>query len=311
MARLLFICPDVDPARWRAAFARHLPELGFQVWPDETSEPAEIDFALAWRPPPSELRRYRRLRAIFSLGAGVDELLREADLPEGVPLVRLVDPALTELMVEYVVHRVIHHHRGFARYAAQQREGIWRRIWPGQTREKRVGVMGLGVLGGAAARALAGLGFPVAGWSRTPHGIPGMEVFHGESGLLPFLGRSEILVCLLPLTPLTAGILNARTLAALPAGACLINVARGEHLVEEDLLDALASGQVAAATLDVFRREPLPPEHPFWRHPQVTITPHVASLTNAHTATGEIATDIRRLLAGQPPRHVVDAARGY
>jgi glyoxylate/hydroxypyruvate reductase A len=138
-----------------------------------------------------------------------------------------------------------------------------------------------------------------------------VENFHGGPGLLPFLGRSEILVCLLPLTPQTAGILNARTLAALPAEACLVNAARGEHLVEEDLLAALDSGQVAAATLDVFRHEPLPPEHPFWQHPRVTVTPHVASLTNAQTATGEIVTDIRRLLAGQPPRHVVDVARGY
>jgi glyoxylate/hydroxypyruvate reductase A len=225
--------------------------------------------------------------------------------------VRLVDPALTELMVEYVIYWVIHHHRGFADYAARQREGVWRRTWPGQVHEKRVGIMGLGELGGAAAEALASLGFTVAGWSRTQHTIPGVEVFHGETGLLPFLNRTEILVCLLPLTPVTAGILDARALAALPAGACLINVARGEHLVEEDLLAALESGQVAAATLDVFRREPLPPDHPFWRHPQVTVTPHVASLTNTHTATSEIATDIRRLLAGQPPRRVVDVARGY
>jgi glyoxylate/hydroxypyruvate reductase A len=288
-----------------------MPELEFLVWPDEATDPAAIDYALAWQPPPGELRRYPGLRAIFSLGAGVDQLLRGADPPPGVPVVRLVDPALTELMVEYVVHWVIHHHRGFARYAAWQRERVWRRAWPGQASETGVGIMGLGVLGAAAARALANLGFAVAGWSRTPRELPGVEVFAGPAQLRPFLARTRILVCLLPLTPDTADILRADTLAALPEGACLINAARGEHLVEEDLLAALDAGRIAAATLDVFRTEPLPADHPFWRHPRVTVTPHVASLTNTFTATGEIAASIRRLQDGLPLRHVADPERGY
>ena len=288
-----------------------MPELKFLAWPDEIADPAAVDHALVWLPPRGALGRFPGLKAVFSLGAGVDRLLGEADLPAGVPVVRLVDPALTELMVEYVVHWVIHHHRGFGRYAAGAQEPAWERRWPGQASDTRVGILGLGELGGAAARALAGLGFDTAGWSHTARDVPGVRGLHGPGGLDDLLARSDILVCLLPLTPETADILDARALAILPPGAVVINAARGEHVVERDLLAALDSGRLSAAVLDVFRTEPLPSDHPFWSHPRVTVTPHVASLTNGHTATRAIADDIRRVEAGEPPLHPVDRARGY
>jgi glyoxylate/hydroxypyruvate reductase A len=311
LPRLLFLCPGVDPGRWRRGFARHMPELEFVPATAGEAETPPCDYALVWRPPAGALQDVPDLRAVFSLGAGVDDLLRRVRLPAGVPLVRLVDPALTELMVEYVVHWVIHHHRDFARYAAWQREERWRQVWPGQTSERRVGIMGLGELGGAAARAVAALGFDTAGWSRTPRRIPGVRSFHGPGELPSFLARTDILVCLLPLTAGTERLLDARALGLLPEGARLVNAGRGGVLVEEDLLDALESGRIAAATLDVFREEPLPPGHPFWRHPRVQVTPHVASLTNADTATAAIVANIRRLESGEALTHVVDVERGY
>jgi glyoxylate/hydroxypyruvate reductase A len=258
------------------------------------------------------LRAYPNLKAIFSLGAGVDHLFRDADLPAGVPVVRLVDKALTRNMTEYVVHWVLHYHRGFPQYAELQRRGEWRALpVPDPPERKRVGIMGLGVLGGDVARALLGLGFTVAGWSRTPKQIDGVESFAGDAGLVPFLSRLHNLVCLLPLTPETEGIIDRQTLSALPPGAFVINVARGGHLVEEDLLAALDAGHIAGATLDVFRTEPLPEDHPFWHHPRVVVTPHVASQTDPRSAADEVAANIRRIRAGQPPINIADPTRGY
>jgi glyoxylate/hydroxypyruvate reductase A len=289
-----------------------LPDLDFRVWPDDVGDPLEIEYALAWRPKPGALRAYPNLKAIFSLGAGVDHLFRDADLPAGVPVVRLVDKALTRNMTEYVVHWVLHYHRSFQAYAELQRRGEWRALpVPDPPERKRVGIMGLGVLGGDVARALLGLGFTVAGWSRTPKQIDGVESFAGDAGLVPFLSRLHNLVCLLPLTPETEGIINRRTLSALPAGAFVINVARGGHLIEEDLLAALDAGHLAGATLDVFQTEPLPEDHPFWHHPRVVVTPHVASQTDPRSAADEVAANIRRLRAGEPPINIADPAQGY
>ncbi|MFQ5468205.1 MAG: NAD(P)-dependent oxidoreductase, partial [Kiloniellaceae bacterium] len=195
--------------------------------------------------------------------------------------------------------------------AAQQRAKTWREITQISTSRRRVGVMGLGVLGGACAAALLRFGFPVAGWGRTAKEQAGVTVFHGADGLIPFLNRSDILICLLPLTSETQGILNAETFAALPRGAALISIGRGGHTVEADLLAALDSGQIGGATLDVFRDEPLPPESPFWDHPRVVVTPHIASMTIAETAAEAVIENIRRVRAGQAPAPIVDLARGY
>ena len=295
---------------WHRAFAELLPDMPVRNWSDP-GEPAAVEYALVWQPERSALRRFPNLKAIFSIGAGIDHLSGDKDLPEGVPVVRMVEPGLTAGMVEFVVMSVLHHHRFMLDYAAQQREGHWHEIAQIPAQRRRVGILGLGVLGGACAEALQGFGFPLAGWSRRPKEIAGVESFHGAGGLTPFLNRSDILVSLLPLTAETEGILNAETLAALPRGAALISVGRGKHVVEAELLAALDSGQIGGATLDVFHEEPLPPESPFWRHPRVIVTPHVASMTIAETAAEAVVANIRRIQAGQAPLHIVDLARGY
>jgi len=307
---LLFATAHDDPGPWLDAVRAHLPDMRLRVWPD-LPDPAAIDYALVWKPKPGLLATLPNLKVIFSLGAGVDALLADPTLPP-VPLVRMVEPGLTEGMTEYVCLHVLRWHRDAPTLEAQQRDGIWRQPTDQKlARERRVGILGLGVLGGDAARALAALRFDVAGWSRTPKDLPGIACFHGADGLEAMLARTDILVCLLPATAETAGILDRRLFDRLPRGAVVINAARGAHLVEGDLLAALDDGHLSGATLDVFHQEPLPPGHPFWTHPRITVTPHVAALTHARTAMAEIAEGIRRHMAGEPLRHVVDRAAGY
>jgi glyoxylate/hydroxypyruvate reductase len=305
----MFLSPD-DPAdAWRAELQARIPELEVRIWPD-VGDPDEIEIALVWRPPPGELARYRNLRAILSLGAGIDGLVADPDLPD-VPLARMVDPSLTRTMTEYVLLAVLRHHREFDRFERTQRAREWAYAFPPQAADRRVGIMGLGELGAAAARQLVGHGFHVLGWSRSPKTIEGVVSYAGRSELHAFLHRTEILVCLLPLTADTLGILDAATFAELPHGAFVINVARGQHLVENDLLQALDSGHLAGATLDVFRTEPLPPDSPLWSHSRVLVTPHVASYSVPATAADGVAANVRRVLAGEPPLHLVDRAKGY
>lgn len=309
---LLFTSKYDDPAAWRAALAAELPDEDFRVWPDEEGDPEEIEFALAWGPKRGELARFPNLKAIFSLGAGVEHLFRDPDLPPGVPVVRLVDPGLTLRMTEYVVHWVLHFHRGFHAYAESQRRGAWeQRPAPAPPEKRRVGILGLGALGSDAAETLAALGFDVAGWSRSPKDLDDVRCFSGADAFHPFLSELDIAVCLLPLTDETRGLIDRRALAALPQGAYLINAGRGPQVVEQDLLDALESGHIGAATLDVFEIEPLRDGHPFWTHPKVIITPHVASQTSPDTAVPEIAANIRRIRSGEAPYPTADRARGY
>jgi len=307
---LLFACTDVPPDPWIAALRAELPGLEVRVWPD-CGATEEVEAALIWGPYADQMGRFPNLKAILSLGAGVDHILRAPGRPPHVPVVRLVDPGLQQGMREYVTCHVLRHHRDIPAYAEQARKGLWierRQILPG---ERRLGIMGLGALGAACAEALVPFGFDVIGWSRSRKTINGVGCFYGEEAFRPFLAQCEILVCLLPLTPDTVDILNRDTLSALPPGATLINVGRGEHLVEEDLLALLDSGHIAGATLDVFRTEPLPRGHPFWRHPKITVTPHIAAVTLARTAAPEIADNLRRLADGRPLLHVVDPGRGY
>lgn len=302
---------DIDRGdAWHRALRACLPELPIHEWPYD-GDPAEIEFALVWAPPRGALSRYTNLRAIFSMGAGIDHLASDPDLPKGVPVVRMVEPGLTAGMIEYVLLAVLTHHRFMLDYAAQQRAKVWREISQIAANQRRVGIMGLGVLGGAAAEKLIGMDFDVAGWSRSAKSQAGVTCFHGQDGLIPFLARTDILVCLLPMTAETDGILNARAFAALPRRAALVSVGRGGAVVEADLLAALESGQIGGASLDVFRQEPLPPDSPFWTHPRVILTPHVASMTIPDSAAVAVAANIRRLRAGQPLEHVVDLRRGY
>lgn len=309
-AMVLLFKSEAMPEAWVDALQALAPGLEVRVWP-HWGAPEAADFALVWKPPKGELAKYPNLKAIFSIGAGIDHLASDPELPRHIPLVRMVDPSLTAGMTEYVVMSVLHHHRYMLDYGAQQRAGQWHLQGQIPPWRRRVGVMGLGVLGGDALAKLRVFDFDLAGWSRRPKQIPGVATFHGPEGFAEFLAGSQILVCLLPLTAETEGILNARTFQALPRGAAVINAARGGHLVEEDLLAALGSGQISGATLDVFHEEPLPANHPFWAHPRVIVTPHAASLTIPETAARYIVDSMAKACAGQPLDNVVDLARGY
>lgn len=306
---LLLACFGVETDPWAHAFAALAPDLDLRG-AEAPGDAAEVDYVLAWNVPAGAFRAYPNLKAVFSLGAGVDGLVDRPDLA-GVPVARMVDDSLVQGMTEYVVMSVLHHHRDAARYAEQQARRVWAAHRPPLAQDRVVGVLGLGELGAPAARALAGLGFRVRGWTRTPRETPGVEAAWGPAGLPRLLHGCEILVCLLPLTLDTAGILNADLFAQLPRGARLINVGRGGHLVERDLLDALDSGQVAGATLDVFAEEPLGADHPFWRHPSIQITPHVSAFTHPASAAARVVENIRLVEASQAPAHLADHRRGY
>jgi glyoxylate/hydroxypyruvate reductase len=307
---LLFRSSVDSEARWKPQIARLMPELEVRVWP-EVGNRAEIDYALVWQPEPGLLASLPNLKLILSLGAGVDPILGDPQLPRDVPIVRLVDPYMTDAMSEYVVLQVLRLHRRDLDYRAQQQAGIWRELEQKNAAECPVGILGFGELGRDAGRKLRALGFDVALWSRKEKTVEGLRSYAGRAGLPALLGRSEILVCLLPLTAETEGILNKSVFAMLPQGAGLINAARGGQLVEEDLLAALASGQLSAAVLDVFRDEPLPAGHAFWRHPRIVVTPHIAAATHPPTAAPIILDNIRRFEEGRPLLNQVDPAQGY
>jgi len=307
---LLFACFDTPADPWLRALARAMPDLEIRRWPDCGAR-EEIDYALVWKTPPGLYDGLVNLRAVFSLGAGVDGLLAAGDLPAGVPLVRMVDPSLVTGMTEFVLMQTLHYHRRMPDFAAQQRERLWRRLEVPLTRDRGVGIMGLGQLGRHCAEALAGLGFKVGAWSREPKEVPGIRCHAGAEGLPGFLAGCDILICLLPLTPETRGILNAGTFAQMPPGSHLINVGRGGHLVERDLTDALDRGHLAGATLDVFETEPLPADHPFWGDPRIVVVPHAAAPTQPDTAAPTVVEGIRRERAGEPLLHRVDPALGY
>jgi len=307
---LMFRSSVDSEARWRPQLTRLMPELDVRVWPD-IGDRGEIDYALVWRPEPGLLASLPNLKLILSLGAGVDHILCDPQLPQGIPIVRLVDPYLTDAMGEYAVLQALRMHRQDLDYHAQQASRIWRELPQKNAGERNVGILGFGEIGQHTARKLAAVGFPVSGWGRRERKLEGFRTYAGPEGLSQLLHHSEILICLLPLTSETEGVLCARTFAALPRGAGLINAGRGDHLVEEDLIPALDAGQLSAAALDVFREEPLPPAHPFWHHPRILVTPHIAGLTNPLTAAPIILENIRRFEEGRPLLNQVDPAQGY
>lgn len=307
---LLFLS-EADPVdEWREALLQEIPDLDIRIWPDDVGNPDDIDLALVWRPPPSELKKYSNLCAILSLGAGIDSFMKDTTLPD-VPLARMIDPSLTRTMADYVLSATLRHHRQFDMFEREQRASNWAFAFPRSTEDRKVGIMGLGVLGKGAGLALRAQGFDVAGWSRSAKTIDGIETFYGKDQLNTFLSRSEILVCLLPLTSETREILNADLFNQLPKGAYVINAARGDHLISDDLIQALNNGQLAGATLDVFDTEPLPTKSPLWHHKRILITPHVASYCLPRTAAAGVAENIRLARAGKRLNHQVDRNKGY
>ena len=307
---ILFRSTPAATTRWRPLLAELMPEHEFRFWP-EIGDPADIEYAMVWQPPPRLLASLPSLRLICGLGAGIDHLLRDPDLPRHVPIMRLVDPYMTDAMSEYVALSVLRLHRQDLDYLAQQRARSWEEREQKNACERPVGILGFGTLGQDAGRKLKALGFPVAGWSRTAKEVAGFVTYAGGDGLDALLARSEILVCLLPLTTATEGILNAGLFARLPRGAALVNAGRGGQLVEADLIPALDSGQLSGAVLDVFREEPLPKGHPFWSHPRIIVTPHIAAETHPPTAAAIIGDAIRRFAKGEPVANLVDLATGY
>lgn len=311
MARLLFSAPASDWPQWRPHLERACAERGLAVEiADRADRPESFDY-VAYNPGGglTDFAPFTGLKAVLSLWAGVESIVGNPTIR--APLCRMVDPGLRLGMVDWVTGHVLRHHLGLDAHVLGQ-DGVWRHdVIPPLARERRVGVLGLGELGLACAQALAGLGFDVAGWSRRPRNAPGIRTFAGADGLDALLARSGILVLLLPATPATENVLDARALARLPRGAVVVNPGRGALIDDAALIAALDAGQVGHATLDVFRTEPLPPGHPFWAHPRVTVTPHIASETRPATAAEAIAENIRRGESGLPFLHEVDRAQGY
>ncbi len=292
------------------------PELDVRVWPDRMGDISEIEYCAAWLPPPGVVKSLPKLKVIMSLGAGVDAILKDPTLPENVPIVRVNDPDLTGRMTEYIVLHVLMHHRQQRRLDENQKNRVWDSFPTHAARALSVGIMGMGVMGRDSAEKLRDLGFRVAGWSRTRKDVPGVQSFAGESEFDAFLGRTDVLVSLLPATPDTDGIINRGNISKLsrngPFGApIVINAGRGRQQVAEDILAALDSGELHAATLDVFVQEPLPPDSRLWTHPKVTLTPHCAADSDPETICAYVASNIEKHRRGEPLQNLVDRARGY
>lgn len=305
-----FCCTDTKAQPWLDGLRAAFPNAVVEAW---VAGASPADYAVVWAPPQQFFDEQTQLRGIFNIGAGVDALMK-LRLPSGVPVVRLDDAGMSVQMAEYVCHAVIRHFREFDAYGADVAGGRWSYRKPRLRKDFPVGVMGLGVLGERVSRALAQFDFPVLGWSRSAKSIAGVQCFSGESGFEEFLAATRILVCLLPLTPGTENIMRHDTLAQLQPGGYVINVARGSHLVDEDLIALIDSGHLAGATLDVFRTEPLPAAHPFWTHPKITVTPHTSARTLREESIAQIAGKIRSLQNGTPIASlagVVDPKQGY
>jgi glyoxylate/hydroxypyruvate reductase A len=307
---IIFHSAGANPELWQYALQQAMPDANMRVWHE--GDTAAADYALVWKPPAEMLRGRTDLKAIFNLGAGVDAILHLADaLPAGVPVVRLDDAGMGVQMAEFVAHAVLRYFRRLDDYAMQNREQLWRCLKPYEKKDFSIGILGLGVLGNRILDALRVFDFPLNGWSRTQKNLPGVNCYAGNAQLDSFLRASRVLVVILPLTTETENLLDKTKLAQLPKGAYVINVARGAHIIEADLLDLIQQGHIAGATLDVFREEPLPPAHPFWQEPRITITPHISALTMRDESARQIAAKITALQNGLPIAGLVDQSRGY
>lgn len=301
---------DAEQGDWLRLLEQALPQERF-VTDRSSCDPADIDIAVVTGPLPGALQGLPALRFIQSTWAGVERLLRDPTIPADIPFARMVDPVMSEAMAETALWAVLGLHRGYFDYAEDQRMARWSPREQKRADEVRVAVLGLGEIGRSVARRLAQQGYRVSGWSARPAAIDGVETHHGAPALDGVLGSGDIVVNLLPLTDTTRGLFNLRTFERMPPGASLVNLARGAHVVDADLLVALQSGRIHRAVLDVFHVEPLPPEHVFWSHPRITVLPHVAAATDPRSAAKVVADNVRRVRQGLPPLHLVDRARGY
>ncbi|GMO11014.1 2-hydroxyacid dehydrogenase [Bradyrhizobium sp. TM233] len=306
---VLYKANMVRGAEWARFFAERAPDVPFRLWPD-IGDPADIRYLVAWVPPDDIATTFPNLELVFSVGAGVDQF-DATKVPAHIPLVRMLEPGIAETMVEYVTMAVLGLHRDLLHFINQQKQQVWREIRITPAKRRRVGVMGLGQLGQAVLERLKVFGFPLSGWNRSAREIEGVTCYAGADALPDFLAQSDILICLLPLTDETRGILNADLFARLPRGASLVNVGRGPHLVEADVLAALDSGALSGAVLDVTEPEPLPEGHPFWSHPRILLTPHNAGMTTPDTAVDFVLDVIDRHRRGEELPGRVDRARGY
>lgn len=305
--RVTFCCTDTASEPWLLGLRAALPGAEVTLW---SAGAPQADYAVVWAPPQQFFDEQAKLKAVFNIGAGVDALLK-LQLPPHSQIVRLDDAGMSVQMAEYVCHAVIRHFREFDAYESDTRQGKWSFRKPRARADFPVGVMGLGVLGERVARAVGHFEFPVNGWSRSNKALDGVQCFSGADGFKDFLAASRVLVCLLPLTAETRDVMNRDTLSLLQPGGYVINVARGAHLVDEDLLALLDSGHLAGATLDVFRTEPLPAKHSFWKHSKITVTPHTSARTLRSESIAQIAGKLAALQRGEPVAGVVDPGRGY
>jgi len=302
----------VVPEKWSGLWETPLGALNLVLHGRDAYAPEDVDYVLSFRPPSGLLASLPNLKAVFSLGAGVDGFLHDGDYPARVPLVRFVDETLSAEMAQFVLMHVLIHHRHQRLFDAAQPKHKWRQmVLPRRTEDTRIGMLGLGEIGAFTAQRLRELGFPVSGWSRTRKNYPGIKSFAGDGELKDFLAQSDITVCLLSLTRKTTGILNAKAFAAMPQGGFVINVARGGHVVEADLIAALDSGHLSGAVLDVFDTEPLPENSPLWSHPKITVTPHVAAISQPAVAAQFVLDGIAKFERGEKPDNIVDVATAY
>ncbi|MBT07039.1 MAG: glyoxylate/hydroxypyruvate reductase A [Rhodospirillaceae bacterium] len=307
---ILFISESDNPDEWRRALQKLIPNIDLRVWPN-VGKRSDVHTALVWKAPYGALTNLPNLSLIQSLGAGIDHIFNDPQRPKDVPVARLVDPELTRQMVEYSVLAVLSRHRRIDELRRAAADHLWHVPQPTPFEDSRIGVLGLGEIGLSIAQKLKSFQFLVAGWSRNLKEVEGITCYHGATGLKNILHSTDILICALPLTPITKGILNKDTLALLPKGAYLVNLARGEHVVEPDLLQLIEEEHISGAFLDVFQTEPLPESHPFWKHPSITVTPHLAGLTIADSAANQVAENIERIAMGKSPLNQVDPAQGY
>jgi len=306
---LLFKVDDARGCAWKALFEKHAPDIDVRFWPD-IGDPLDVRYFAAWQPPRQLQERFPNLEVIFATSAGVDQF-DLGELPEHIKIVRMLDPGIAQGIVEYACFAVLSLHRQIPLYLHQQQAGRWQDHLLTPAAQRRIGVMGLGNLGIAVLQSLRAFNFQVHGWARSLKSIDGVQCHAGDDQLEPFLNQCDILICLLPLTDDTRGILNARTLAALPKGASLINLGRGGHLKEDDLLQALDDGQLSHAILDVLNEEPPSPDHRFWQHPHVWLTPHVGAMTAPQSAFEGLLANIRRHQVGESLQGLIKRDHGY